>query len=708
MLQASSPFSFSFHHHGVGEDTHDWNLISNLTADLAYDSQNHRSHLPPQVQNVVQGKSPFVADPRPTNMFNLQMGNGAVNDETLAPASKKARKPKRTQSIRDILDETPSSLKNTPSFKIETNGFLDDRTSPRTGSSNGDANDFGEDSSDEGNTVLDGKKRKQKSRLSPEQLETLQVYFKQNDRLDAATKAFLAAKLKLPPRQVEVWFQNARVRVKKKKTEEKCNYLRDHFQKSVHHQQQLEEENKRLQQDNLQLRQYVRVLLMAGGSGINPAALTANLVASNLLPVLSSSNPNSPAQPFPFIDPSTNTNTDFPALIGSSSGSSSTSSSVTATSAADSNSESDTANRVPSSPLFVTNADMQQKNSSHNDFSSYPPAPPPPPPPPPAPLKNIDQSTRNNNNDQSPFGNNNNNDQSPFGNNSNNDQSFIGNDHLFAPQQTPSPQSLLLSPSLTSPQRSSATFQFGLPTTSQSLTTTTTVNLLAQTHPGATPREHAILKLLQHALDTFRRRSEKHTDLMKIMEEMCLIVGRALQSEYVKILELLQGGEALLLRAGTGWKDGLVGNALVGTSTQSQSGYALATNRPVIVENFNSETRFNWPTLHQGHGVFSGVSVVIGSYCQLRPYGVLGLHSAKRRMFTQSEVNFLQGMAGVLADAIDRFNVPALLTSSIRFANDFLLDYADDQNQQQHQQNDDDTRRNHNTAFLECVNDIIS
>ena len=50
----------------------------------------------------------------------------------------------------------------------------------------------------------------------------------------------------------------------------------------------------------------------------------------------------------------------------------------------------------------------------------------------------------------------------------------------------------------------------------------------------------------------------------------------------VKILEPLPDGKALFLRAGVGWKHGLVGHAIIDAGLHSQAGYTLLFPRTSI------------------------------------------------------------------------------------------------------------------------------
>ncbi len=142
------------------------------------------------------------------------------------------------------------------------------------------------------------------------------------------------------------------------------------------------------------------------------------------------------------------------------------------------------------------------------------------------------------------------------------------------------------------------------------------------------------------------------TDLSGLMGETVRAVAGVLGVEYCKILELMPDGATLLLRAGVGWREGLVGTATVGTNLRSQAGYALISPGPVVVEDLRTDNRFEDPDLLQEHGVVSGLSTTI--HVGGRAYGVLSAHTRARRLFTEDEILFLQEVAEVLGAAIER------------------------------------------------------
>jgi PAS domain S-box-containing protein len=156
--------------------------------------------------------------------------------------------------------------------------------------------------------------------------------------------------------------------------------------------------------------------------------------------------------------------------------------------------------------------------------------------------------------------------------------------------------------------------------------------------------------------ETVARLSERaltESNLQTLFDEIAVTTAEILDVEFVKILELLPGDAELLLRAGTGWREGLIGSAHESTGRHSHAGYALASGGPVIVTDLKSETRFESAALLRDHGINSGVSVPIAGR-DGRAYGVIGAHTARRRRFGEYDVAFLTAIANMIAGAIQR------------------------------------------------------
>jgi PAS domain S-box-containing protein len=138
----------------------------------------------------------------------------------------------------------------------------------------------------------------------------------------------------------------------------------------------------------------------------------------------------------------------------------------------------------------------------------------------------------------------------------------------------------------------------------------------------------------------------------ELMDEVVDRVGRTLGVELVGILECLPEGDRLVLRAGAGWREGVVGHEIVRVDDDSREGWTLAASDPVVLEDLRIDTRFEGARLLREHGVVSGLSVVIRG--STGPWGVLGVHTRSQRRFTDDDGNFLRAAANTLAMAIER------------------------------------------------------
>ncbi len=147
--------------------------------------------------------------------------------------------------------------------------------------------------------------------------------------------------------------------------------------------------------------------------------------------------------------------------------------------------------------------------------------------------------------------------------------------------------------------------------------------------------------------------------LPELMQDVVHKVAATLQVEFCEILELVPDGTALRLTAGQGLAPDLVGTATTSAGPESEPGYTLRADQPVITADLATETRFTGPLLLRGQGVVSGMSTVIRGAAQ--PFGVLGAHSRQRRDFSADDGSFLQSAANVLAEALERHEAEAAL-----------------------------------------------
>ncbi|MEA2430645.1 MAG: hypothetical protein QOI19_1118 [Thermoleophilaceae bacterium] len=142
------------------------------------------------------------------------------------------------------------------------------------------------------------------------------------------------------------------------------------------------------------------------------------------------------------------------------------------------------------------------------------------------------------------------------------------------------------------------------------------------------------------------------SEVASLMDEAAALVARTLDVEFCELLELTADREALLLVAGTGWRPGLVRTALMPLGSEFHAGFTWGSRGRIVVEDYAAEKRFRPTALLREHKVVSGLSVTLGG--KRTPLGVLGAHTTAKRSFRPDEVDFLQAIANVLAEAIVR------------------------------------------------------
>jgi GAF domain-containing protein len=118
----------------------------------------------------------------------------------------------------------------------------------------------------------------------------------------------------------------------------------------------------------------------------------------------------------------------------------------------------------------------------------------------------------------------------------------------------------------------------------------------------------------------------------------------------------------LLIRAGVGWAEGVVGRAVISAAMTSPPGHAYRTGEPVFIEDCATAPEFELSELLARHGVRALVNVPIKTAGAT--FGVLEADSDAPRHFTVDEKNFLMGFANVIGVAIDRAEVEARLAAA--------------------------------------------
>jgi two-component sensor histidine kinase len=138
----------------------------------------------------------------------------------------------------------------------------------------------------------------------------------------------------------------------------------------------------------------------------------------------------------------------------------------------------------------------------------------------------------------------------------------------------------------------------------------------------------------------------------QLLADTARLTAEGLRTEFCKVLEYIPTENRLLVRAGVGWDEGVVGVVSIGADLASPAGFALKTGRPVISNHLQNEERFRTPEILARHGIHRAMNVILQG--DGRPFGVLEVDSRSDDDFVEHDLAFLQGAANILGMAIER------------------------------------------------------
>lgn len=157
-------------------------------------------------------------------------------------------------------------------------------------------------------------------------------------------------------------------------------------------------------------------------------------------------------------------------------------------------------------------------------------------------------------------------------------------------------------------------------------------------------------------------------ELQPVLDKAVEQVAHTLGTEACAVLELSPDGHTLLVRAGVGWGDGVVGHTTVPANNGSQASLALRTTEPVITESSAIEIApGRLPGLAE-HAVVTAMSLVIPVAGESRPYGVLATYSSQRAALSRDDLSFFHAVANVIASVIGRAHAEEQIRAAERAA----------------------------------------
>jgi signal transduction histidine kinase/CheY-like chemotaxis protein len=175
-----------------------------------------------------------------------------------------------------------------------------------------------------------------------------------------------------------------------------------------------------------------------------------------------------------------------------------------------------------------------------------------------------------------------------------------------------------------------------------------------------------VQKLLcqQAAIARFGSFALRERDLMKILAEAVRVCAEGLSVPFSKVCRYRAEENDLLIVAGHGWQDGVIGHVVSRADMSSPQGRAFTTGQPSIVDNLQADAGFDPPPFYAAHGIVSIIDVIIKGNDD-QPYGILEIDNDKQHDYDQYDINFLTGFANVLAEAVSTASRGAALQVTV-------------------------------------------
>jgi two-component sensor histidine kinase len=187
------------------------------------------------------------------------------------------------------------------------------------------------------------------------------------------------------------------------------------------------------------------------------------------------------------------------------------------------------------------------------------------------------------------------------------------------------------------------------------------MSLVEQPPGGLDPQADALRYRLdqQSVLADFGREALRCRDLDQLLQSAAESAAKGMRTRFSKVLQHVPERHSLFLRAGVGWRPGLVGVNEAPDSPDNPAGYAFQTGQRVIANQHCADQRFRTIDFMVEHGIARALNVPID--IDGKRFGVLEVDSTDNSRFVEEDIDFLQSLANLLGLAIGRIEVEKAL-----------------------------------------------
>jgi signal transduction histidine kinase len=173
-----------------------------------------------------------------------------------------------------------------------------------------------------------------------------------------------------------------------------------------------------------------------------------------------------------------------------------------------------------------------------------------------------------------------------------------------------------------------------------------------------------VQKLLrqQAAIAGFGSFALRERDLTKILTEAVRACAEGLGVPFGQVCRYRAEENDLVVVAGHGWGDGVIGHVVSCADMRSPQGRAFSTGKPSVCSDLH--TCFDLPAFYRTHGIASIIDVIIKGNDN-QPYGILEIDSDRPHDCDQDDIHFLTGFAAFLAEAVSTASRGAALQVTV-------------------------------------------
>lgn len=183
-------------------------------------------------------------------------------------------------------------------------------------------------------------------------------------------------------------------------------------------------------------------------------------------------------------------------------------------------------------------------------------------------------------------------------------------------------------------------------------------------------RQFIIAKLAQKALLL--------KDLDTFLQNTPELIYKVLSTDIILIFEYNEHKKCLKLLAGHGQNNEVPNNICLEIKSGECFNYLLHNKyKPVITENFETDTRFGKPSIFSQYNIKSGIGIAIHGQGQSGPYGIIYFLFKSERILPKSDIKFIQSISFIVASAISQYETLTKLREEEEQSR-ILMEYASD------------------------------